>query len=164
VSTLNQAIRIAAEAFDGSRDKGGKPYILHLLRVMMSVEGEKAQCVAILHDLLEDTPWTADMLRNKHFAPDIVEAVEALTKVDKEEYRDFCSRVARNDLALTVKLADLEDNMTITRLSALGDEDLERLRRYHDAYVELLASRGQQNGVAAVPWGGDKRPVQEGHL
>jgi (p)ppGpp synthase/HD superfamily hydrolase len=164
VSTLNQAISIAAEAFDGVRDKGGKPYILHLLRVMMSVEGEKAQCVAVLHDLLEDTPWTADMLREKRFAPDIVEAVEALTKADKEEYRDFCSRVARNDLALTVKLADLEDNMRITRLSAVRDEDLERLRQYHAAYVELLASRGQRNGVAPVPGSGGERPVQERHL
>jgi (p)ppGpp synthase/HD superfamily hydrolase len=137
MSSLDTAIQIAAAAFAGKRDKAGQPYILHLLRVMFSVEDEEARIVAVLHDLLEDTPWTAERLLDEAFAPRIVEAVEALTKRSGETYEQFCARAGTNRLSRQVKLADLKDNMNIMRLAALSGEDMERLARYHSAYRKL---------------------------
>jgi (p)ppGpp synthase/HD superfamily hydrolase len=69
---LERAIEIAVEAHKGQVDKGGSPYILHPLRVMMSVNGESEKIVAVLHDVVEDSVWTFDALLAEGFA---VEAI-----------------------------------------------------------------------------------------
>ena len=75
-STLENAIMIATEAHKGQTDKAGKPYILHPLRVMGKMESTSEQIVAVLHDLLEDTPWTRDDLTGEGFSEDIIQAVD----------------------------------------------------------------------------------------
>ena len=52
---LEKALILAAKALTGQVDKGGAPYILHPIRVMLACEGEKEKIVALLHDTLEDT-------------------------------------------------------------------------------------------------------------
>ena len=94
MSTLERAIRIAAEAHAGQTDKAGAPYILHPLRVMMSVEGDDARIAAVLHDLVEDTPWTFEDLRTEGFSDAVIAALESLTRREGEVYLDFCRRAA----------------------------------------------------------------------
>ena len=93
--------------------------------------------VAMLHDLLEDTAYTEDDLREEGFPAEIIEAVVCLTKTEGEEYADYVERVCQNKLAARVKLADLKDNMDITRLEKVTDKDFERLKKYHKAYKYL---------------------------
>ena len=54
MSTLQKAISIAVKAHEGQIDKGGNPYILHPLRVMMSLRTVDEMIVGVLHDVVED--------------------------------------------------------------------------------------------------------------
>jgi hypothetical protein len=137
---LDKAIYIAAGAHNGQIDKGGSPYIHHCLRVMAAVEGEDAKIVAVLHDLLEDCPdWTSERLHVEGFPPPIIDAIAALTRGDDETYSAFIRRIAPNPLARRVKLADLADNMDLTRLPNPGPGDRIRLQRYERAVATLQA-------------------------
>lgn len=139
---LARAVAVAADAHAGQQDKNGAPYILHPLRVMLRVEGEEARIVAALHDVVEDSAgrWTLDGLRTAGFPQAVVDAVDAITRRPDEEYADFVVRAARNPLAKQVKLADLQDNMDMTRLAATGDKELARLRRYHRAWLYVTGT------------------------
>ena len=139
MATLERAIAIAAEAHAGQLGKDGTPYILHPVRVMMRVEGADAQMAGILHDVVEDTSWTLEQLRAEGFSSAVVEAVDSLTHREGEEYFAYVARAGANPLARRVKLADLEDNMNVMRLAAVGDKDLERVRKYHRAWLSLRA-------------------------
>ena len=137
MATLERAIEIAVEAHKGQKDKVGAPYILHPLRVMMSFNSEIEMTTAVLHDVIEDSEWTADKLRQEGFSEEIVEAVECVTKVEGETYEKFVQRSKTSPLARRVKIADLEDNMDMSRISNVTEQDLERLRRYHRAWQVL---------------------------
>ena len=144
MSTLERAIAIAAEAHAGTVDRAGKPYILHPLRVMMRVEGDDEKIVAALHDVVEGSDWTLEMLRAEGFSKRIVEAVDALSRrVDdkgREPYDEFVKRAVANPLARPVKEADLLDNMDVLRLPELGDKDLKRLAKHHRALGVVRAA------------------------
>lgn len=134
---LEHAIALACRAHRGQRDKGGAPYILHPLRLLHRMATVEEMIVAVLHDVLEDSPCTADRLREEGFPPPIVAAIEYLTRQDGETYDAFIRRVRDNPLARRVKMADLEDNLNILRLESVGQRDLDRLRQYHRAYRAL---------------------------
>ena len=131
---LAKAIRIAAEAHEGQRDKAGQPYVLHVLRVMFGCQSPEAQVAAALHDVVEDTDWTLDDLRHEGFSERVVAIVDALTRREGEEYFDFARRAAATPLGREVKRADLLDNMDIRRIAHPSDEDWERLLRYRKAF------------------------------
>src|SRR5438067_1825361 len=140
MATIERALQIAAGAHEGQRDKEGLPYILHPLRVMMSVEGEEAQIVAVLHDVVEDTPVTPDELRQAGFSENVLAAVACVTHRKDEPYADYVVRCKANEVARRVKLADLGDNSrldrTILRPQRLR-QDLARIRRYALSYKFL---------------------------
>jgi (p)ppGpp synthase/HD superfamily hydrolase len=136
-STLEDAISLAVEAHRGQRDKAGRPYILHPLRVMMRLETDEERTVAILHDVVEDTPWTLERLRERGYPAEVLAALDALTKREGETYEAFVERLRPNALARRVKLADLEDNMDVRRLAAVTPKDAERLARYRAAWARL---------------------------
>lgn len=138
MSTLEQAIALAARAHAGQKDKAGQPYILHPLRVMLRVDTECDRIAPVLHDVIEDTAVTSDDLRREGFTADIIDAVVALTKQDGEPYDALIRRAAGNPIARRVKLADREDNMDPSRLRHASDGD-ERLVRYRRAHDELMA-------------------------
>lgn len=109
------------------------PYILHPLRVMFSLDNPILKTIALLHDLIEDTQITISDLRTFDFPDEILDAILALTKKNNETYDDFIARVNQNALAKQVKIADLKDNMDITRLSDVTVTDIERLQKYHNS-------------------------------
>ena len=138
MATLERALEIAAEAHRGQLDKAGEPYLLHPIRVMLRVEGEAERLVALLHDVVEDSPdWTLDRLRAEGFAGPIVEAVDRLTKRAGEPYESLIERAAGDAIARRVKLADLEDNMSLTRIIDPGARDRKRIERYRRAHLRL---------------------------
>ena len=138
--SLEAAIACAAASHFGQVDKGGEPYILHPLRVMLAVKGDIERKVAVLHDTVEDTALTfADIRRD--FGWDVADAVNSLTKADGEDYAAFIDRVAQNRVATVVKLADLAYNMDVTRLGREPtNEDARRMVKYGEARNVLYAA------------------------
>ncbi len=135
---LERALAIAVRAHAGATDKAGQPYILHPLRLMLAVETEEERIAAVLHDVVEDTDWTIARLRDEGFSESVLAAVEALTRrKDQESYEEFILRAGANPLARRVKLADLADNLDVSRLGELTERDLDRLNRYKRAVVTL---------------------------
>ena len=138
MSTLQRAIEIATQAHKGQLDKSGKDYIGHPLRVMEMGRTEEEKIAGILHDVVEDTSWTFEMLEAEGFSKEITDALRCVTKVsENENYADFIGRIKKNPLAAAVKLNDLTDNMDIRRLPYLSDKDVKRLKKYLKAYKRL---------------------------
>ncbi|WNG14864.1 HD domain-containing protein [Cystobacter fuscus] len=135
--TLEDALELAMRAHRGQRDKAGQPYILHPLRVMARLDTETERMVALLHDVVEDTPYTLERLRELGYGEEVLGALERLTKAEGEDYAAFIERVRPHPLARRVKLADLEDNMDVRRLPAITAKDAERLARYRAAWARL---------------------------
>jgi len=136
---LGKAIAIASEAFADKKDKGGQPYILHCLHVMHEVKsfGIEAMIAAVLHDLIEDTEWTAEQLISEGFKEHTVTIIKLLTHADHEPYDDYIERVSLNHIARAIKKADLRHNSDITRMKGLREKDFKRLEKYHRAYAYL---------------------------
>jgi (p)ppGpp synthase/HD superfamily hydrolase len=139
MSKLEEAILLAVQAHQGQVDKADKPYILHPLRMMLKMRTEKEMMAAVLHDVVEDTRWTLDELREKGFPEEVLVAVECLTKRDGEDYLAFVSRAKANPVARQVKIADIEDNMDVRRISNFTLEDAKRMVRYNKAWQLLTA-------------------------
>lgn len=137
MADLEEAISIAVEAHRGQKDRAGAPYILHPLRVMFRVQTDAERMAAVLHDVVEDTGWTLDALRERGFPSEVVEAVDHLTRRGGESYDDFVTRAAAHPVARRVKVADLEDNMDVRRTGTLSESDVERLSRYLRAWRRL---------------------------
>lgn len=130
MSTLEKAIVIAARAHAGQFDKAGNEYILHPLRVMFSVTDPLERMAAILHDVVEDSEITLKNLRDEGFDEDVVKAVDALTKRAGENRMDAAKRAAENSIAIRVKIADVTDNMDLTRIANPTEKDHMRLKEY----------------------------------
>jgi (p)ppGpp synthase/HD superfamily hydrolase len=134
---LEKAIEIAVTAHRGQKDRHGAPYILHPLRVMARVDTVPEKIVAILHDVVEDTNWTFESLRQEGFPEKLLAALRCVTKQQDEAYEAFVERSASDPIARRVKLADLEDNMDVRRLPELKEAELKRLAKYRAAWERL---------------------------
>lgn len=153
--SLERAIEIAASAHAGQVDKGGAPYVLHPVRVMLALTDPVARIVAVLHDVVEDGKgWSFERLAHEGFSPVVIEAVRAVTKQAEEEapkdasaeqkreaYLRFVRRAAQHPIGRLVKRADLEDNLDASRLGhPLSAKDEQRLSRYREALEILIAA------------------------
>lgn len=121
---------MATERHFGQVDKAGQAYIQHPLRVMQNVLHPDAKIVAVLHDILEDTPTTTDELRAMGFQAHIIDAILALTKTAGENRFQAAQRTAKNAVACEVKLSDLHDNMDLSRLTTVTAKDRRRYQQY----------------------------------
>ncbi len=141
---LATAIRVAAQAFEHIRDKGGKPYIMHCLRVMnnLNSDDEELNSIAVLHDFIEDCGGDNheklyDSLKLAGFSQRVITALRLLTHIKGVPYDDYIKQLAHNEDARKVKLADLKDNSDITRLKGLTKKDFDKMEKYHRAFVYL---------------------------
>ena len=139
--TLEDAIALAVRAHRGQVDKGGMPYILHPLGVMLRMRSEVEMIVGVLHDVVEDTEYTLEALRALGYSAEVLAALDRVTRRQGESYEAFVRRAGEDPLARRVKIADLEDNMDVRRIAELTDRDVERLRRYQRAWRELTTAR-----------------------
>jgi (p)ppGpp synthase/HD superfamily hydrolase len=138
---LQRAIEIAVKAHgdEGHVDKGGSPYILHPFRVMLSLKTEEERIVGVLHDVIEDCPdWTFDRLREEGFSEVVIAGLQSVTKTSEDEdYDEFVSRCVANPIGRRVKIADITDNLDVTRLGTLTEKDIKRLNKYKKALMVL---------------------------
>ena len=145
---LENAIKIAVEAHTGQVDKGGSPYILHPLRVMLSVHREEERIAGVLHDVVEDCAgWSWERLEAKGFSEEIIQALKSVSKTPEEEaeyrslpedqkldhYLQFIERAKANKIGRQVKAADIKDNLDISRIDDITQKDIHRLNRYKAA-------------------------------
>jgi (p)ppGpp synthase/HD superfamily hydrolase len=139
MSNLERAIAIAAEAHAGQHDKAGAPYILHPLRVMLRLASNDERVVAVLHDVCEDCPgWTFDRLRSEGFSEQVLKGLDSVTKRDGETYENFVKCAADDPIGRAVKLADLQDNCDLSRISNPSDRDVARVEKYRKA-IDLIS-------------------------
>jgi len=136
---LDKAIALAAENFVGKFDRGGQPYILHCLYVMnkMNPDDHELMSIAVLHDIVEDTDVTLDVLKDLGFSERVVWGVKILTHEEDEPYMDYIKRIALNPDARLVKMADLDHNSRILRMKGTRKKDFDRLEKYFSAYNYL---------------------------
>jgi (p)ppGpp synthase/HD superfamily hydrolase len=147
MSDLERAIALAVETHSGQVDKAGEPYILHPLRVMFSLSSKDERIVGVLHDVVEDGDVSFEDLIKMGFPPFVIDALKAVTKHPVEEgsdegYQAFVERAGANPIARQVKIADLLDNLDVTRLGAISEKDSRRMSKYLRAlgYLEKLES------------------------
>lgn len=136
---LGKFIAFAANAHAGQFDKAGEPYILHVLEVLHGVRGEdeETQCIAVGHDLFEDTKTTIEDLLALGATQRIIEGILALTKQNGESYNTYRKKVLANVDAMKVKKSDLKHNSDITRLKGITDKDVARMGKYMAFYTEI---------------------------
>jgi len=137
---IEKSLEIALKAYAGQKDKAGKCYILHPLRIMAKMSTEAEMSVALLHDVIEDSDYTAKDLLHAGISSDVVEAVQLLSKNKEESYEQFIDNILTNSLASKIKQADIEDNINLLRLDQVGEKDLARVVKYHKAWKKLEAS------------------------
>ena len=135
---LERAIEIAVTAHKGQVDKSGTPYILHPLRVMLSLKTEEERIVAALHDVVEDCEeWPLERLRDEGLPEELAAALESVTRNEGETYTEFIERSKTNAIGRRVKAADLRDNMDLSRIENPTDQDHRRTKKYRSALVRL---------------------------
>lgn len=139
---LAQMILMATVGHHGQSDKSGRPYILHPLKVMhyLKSDDEELMCIAVGHDLLEDTDITRADLLEQGVSLRVVLGIESLTKVEGESYEEYKEKVKSNIDATLVKMADLRHNSDIRRLRGVSQKDFDRITKYMQFYRELHAS------------------------
>jgi len=133
-SMLCKAIELASKAHSGQLDRSGNPYILHPLRVMNYCDTPETRMVAVLHDVIEFSDCDGKYLKVL-FSDRISNAVESLSwKKSKGETRtDYLDRIKGNDLALAIKVHDIEDNLMSCRMHKLEESRVIRyMRKYRD--------------------------------
>lgn len=130
---------LATNAHAGQFDRGGAPYILHPLKVMhyLKTDDEELQCIALGHDIIEDTGTTYYELLDAGMSMRVIEGIRALTKQPGESYNEYKTRVLANRDAMLVKQCDLRHNSDIRRLKGVSDKDLARMAKYHQFWLEI---------------------------
>ena len=136
---LASAIKIACNGHDGQFDKGGMPYILHPMKVMHYTKSTdvKVLAAAVLHDVIEDTSYTYQDLREAGISEEVIEAVRALTKQPGQTFEEYKHAVLSNKIARTVKKADLRHNSDLRRIKGVTDKDVARTAKYMRFYQEI---------------------------
>jgi len=136
---LSKMLLLATNAHDGQFDKAGKAYILHCLKVMhyLKSDDEELQCIALGHDLVEDTHVTYRQLLDLGFSNRVIEGIRSLTKQRGQTYDEYKEQVFASRDAMRVKMADLRHNSDIRRLKGVTDKDIARIKKYHKFYIEI---------------------------
>jgi hypothetical protein len=136
---LELAVKIAFRAHEGQKDKEGKPYICHPMRIASRVEGTELKAVAWLHDVVEDTEEDFSSLRDAGIPNRTLARVLSMTREKGATYGEYLKRLSKDPDAVVVKLEDLHDNMDLSRLSEVTPKDLDRYNKYRYAAAYLMA-------------------------
>ena len=138
---FEEALSIALRAHRGQeykRKNTNWPYIIHPIKVAMHFIGNDfLMTVAVLHDVAEDTHITLKDIEAK-FGIGTCNAVDALTRRSNEDYNTYIKRVKKNNAAIMIKLADLEENINALVSSDAPSEKITLIMRYINARNTLL--------------------------
>ena len=128
-----KALVISFNAHKEQVDKSGMPYVYHPYRIAEQMNDVYSTCVALLHDVIEDTDITLEDLKDEGFPQKVIEAIALMTHDDDTPYFDYIRRIKTNPIATAVKLADLQDNSNYERLDKVEIKDLQRIEKYREA-------------------------------
>lgn len=145
---LSMAIALAATKHQNQFDKGGNPYILHVLKVMHYTKSTDLEVlmIAVLHDLIEDTDVTYADLREMGFSERVIAGIKALTKVKGQTHDEYLAGILANVDAIIVKMADLRHNSDIRRLKGVTEKDIKRIAKYHNMWLVLKEALAAHEG------------------
>ncbi len=133
------ALKLCFEAHKEQFDKSGMPYVFHPFHLAEQMTDESTTVVALLHDVIEDTDYTVNDLRELGFSEEILSAISLMTHADGVDYMEYVAEIKKNPIAKAVKLADLCHNSDMTRLETITEGDQKRVEKYKRA-IELLLS------------------------
>lgn len=136
-----KALKLCFDAHKDQIDKSEIPYVYHPFHLAEQMTDELTTVVALLHDVVEDTPHTLNDLREMGFPEEVIEALALLTHEKTVPYMEYMARIKQNPIAVAVKLADLRHNSDLTRLDHPGEKDLARVEKYRKA-IRLLEETG----------------------
>jgi (p)ppGpp synthase/HD superfamily hydrolase len=138
---LSKMLHIATNAHHGQFDRGGNPYILHPIKVMhyLKSDDEELQCIALGHDVVEDTDVTYQDLVESGMSERVINGIRALTKLPGQTLDEYKAGVFANEDAMRVKLCDLRHNTDIRRLKGVSEKDIARMEKYNRFYLEISA-------------------------
>lgn len=134
-----KAMKIAFTAHKEQVDKNGMPYIYHPIHVAEQMTDEATICVALLHDVIEDTDITIEMLAAEGFPDSVLTALQLLTHDEQVPYLTYVGEIKTNPIASVLKIADLKHNSDLTRLDRIDEKALARVEKYKKA-IELLST------------------------
>ena len=136
-SETKKALKLCFEAHKNQLDKSGMPYVFHPFHLAEQMDTEEATVVALLHDVVEDTDYTLEDLKNMGFSEAVISAIALLTHEEGAEYMDYVKKIKNNEIARKVKLADLKHNSDLSRLDIVDEKALKRREKYLKA-IEIL--------------------------
>lgn len=138
------AMKLCFEAHKDQVDKAGIPYLFHPISLAerFGEDQEAETCVALLHDVLEDTDYTVDDIRSAGMNEEVIEALLLLSHNPKVEYMDYVRRLSKNNIARHVKICDLQHNSNLSRLETVTEKDLKRVEKYKEALKILFEVEG----------------------
>lgn len=134
-----KALKICFEAHRDQLDRSGLPYVFHPFHLAEQMTDEITTVVALLHDVVEDTDYTLEDLHAMGFPSEAIEALTLLTHDPAVPYLDYVAAIRPDPVARAVKLADLRHNSDLSRLDAIDEKTLERVRKYRRAIALLEA-------------------------
>lgn len=133
-----KALKISFEAHKNQKDKSGMPYVYHPFHLAEQMDDEYSTCVALLHDVVEDTDITLEDLKSEGFPKEVTDALALMTHDKSVPYLDYVAKIKKNPIARKVKLADLEHNSDLSRLDTVDAPALERIEKYRQAKQILM--------------------------
>lgn len=133
-----KALKLCFEAHKDQTDKTGLPYVFHPFHLAEQMNDEYTTICALLHDVVEDTDYTIDDLKNMGFPIEVLEALKLLTHDPSVPYMDYVVALSDNEIAKSVKLADLRHNSDLTRLDVVDEWAIKRNEKYKKALEYLL--------------------------
>lgn len=144
---LNKMLVLVTNAHANQYDRGGKPYVLHVLAVMniLNSSDEELQCIALGHDVIEDTKTTYQDLKDLGFTERVIDGIRRLTKQPGQTLDEYKALIFQSEDAMLVKAADLTHNSDIRRLKGISEKDIERMAKYHQFYIEIQRHLAEVN-------------------
>ena len=131
-----KAMKLCFEAHKEQTDKTGMPYVFHPFHLAEQMQTEEETVCALLHDIIEDTPYTLEDLRGMGFAEAVLEALKLLTHAKDVPYMEYVEAIAKNPIAKQVKMADLRHNSDRGRMA--GEPIDERMLARWEKYATAL--------------------------
>ena len=132
-----KALKLSFTAHKDQTDKSGMPYVFHPFHLAEQMPDEETTIVALLHDVVEDTPYTLDDLREMGFSEKVLAALTLMTHDKSIPYMDYVAKIKENKIAMTVKLADLKHNSDLSRLYNVDEKAMKRIEKYRQAIALL---------------------------
>ncbi len=142
-----KALKLSFEAHKNQMDKSGMPYVYHPFHLAEQMKTEETTIVALLHDVVEDTSYTLDMIRAMGFSDCVIEALALLTHDESVPYMDYVAEIKKNPIAKAVKLADLKHNSDLSRLDIVDEKAIKRTEKYKKAMELLYSPEGESQNA-----------------